>query len=329
MLDISVIIVANRENITKSIKSILKQNFPKDKYELILVSTKNYDESITQGIKYHIFNRNNPAFLRNMGGKLASGKILAFIDDDATAPKDWLKSAYNEFIDSNIAGIGGPNIAPLDVCFEERVSGIILSSSIGGGIKAFSKTTNSFIAIQGDLPLCNFFIRKDIFNSIGGFNPEIGFGGEDTEFIYIARQKGYKFKFVPSVFVYHHRRKFPIAYLKQRSKFRINTGLLFIAFPLMYMSNIKFCLFFTFTTLVLILSLFNPPFFVKMVLLYFILLTIYSVKYVKESLKLFLILPVAFFIHHAVYYIGTLFGVISVLWTYNNVLRIRKFRHNP
>ena len=33
----------------------------------------------------------NPAIKRNVGASLARGSVLAFIDDDALAPDDWLE----------------------------------------------------------------------------------------------------------------------------------------------------------------------------------------------------------------------------------------------
>nr|BFF13601.1 hypothetical protein GCM10025699_49040 [Microbacterium flavescens] len=44
---------------------------------------------------------------RNTGVKLASGDVVAFLDDDATAEPDWLTHLLAPFADPAVAGVGG------------------------------------------------------------------------------------------------------------------------------------------------------------------------------------------------------------------------------
>ncbi|OYT29175.1 MAG: hypothetical protein B6U95_02725, partial [Thermofilum sp. ex4484_82] len=46
---------------------------------------------------YHSEKRLNAGQARNLGVKMSKGEILAFIDSDCIAPKDWLKSILNCF----------------------------------------------------------------------------------------------------------------------------------------------------------------------------------------------------------------------------------------
>lgn len=47
-------------------------------------------------------------------------------------------------------------------------------------------------------------IRKDVYLSVGGYEPRIFMYGEDVELSYRFRQHGYILKYIPSAFVYHY-----------------------------------------------------------------------------------------------------------------------------
>ena len=47
---------------------------------------------------------------RNSGIKIASGNVIAFIDDDGYADKNWLKSLAKHYARRDVAGVGGPVI---------------------------------------------------------------------------------------------------------------------------------------------------------------------------------------------------------------------------
>lgn len=54
---------------------------------------------------------------RNTGAEIASGEVLAFIDDDAAAAADWLEQLIAPYSDPCVAAVGG---APLPVFEEQR-----------------------------------------------------------------------------------------------------------------------------------------------------------------------------------------------------------------
>ena len=55
----------------------------------------------------------SPSIQRNLGAKMATGSLLAFIDADTVASKFWLKSIIETFQDQSIAGVTGP-LFPLE-----------------------------------------------------------------------------------------------------------------------------------------------------------------------------------------------------------------------
>lgn len=67
----------------------------------------------------------------------------------------------------------------------------------------------------------NLFLRTAVFGRIGGFSTDLGprghnlYGGEDTEFVRTALQKGERLQYVPEVLQYHYvdKQRFKLSYL--------------------------------------------------------------------------------------------------------------------
>jgi len=182
----------------------------------------------------------NPALRRNRAAALAQGEILAFLDDDATAPSEWLAGADRLFhAQPELAGLGGPNLAPEEGSAREWLSDVILTTPyLGAGNPTYLAGGPPRPARPGDLHLCNFFVRRECFQQLGGFNEALGYGAEDSEFIYLGRRRhGFRFDFFPELTVTHRRRPFGPAYLGQRFRLRRQNGRLLWVYPDMYAKN--------------------------------------------------------------------------------------------
>lgn len=240
-MDVSVVIAVGREDFSRCIDSLLNQsgNFS---YEVIAVGEPEM-KAPPQNVKWLTIAHKNPALKRNLGAQMASGKILAFIDDDAYAPPDWLPKIL-DVLEANpaYAGIGGPNLAPSDLDDREKLSDAVLSLKVGSGSSSYSASVEEHEARIGEIHLVNFAVRKNFFEELGGFNEALGYGAEDSEFIYLAKRlQRAHFRYTPNIFVYHRRRKFGKDFLRQRFILRRQNGRLLWVRPTMYMSNPLFC----------------------------------------------------------------------------------------
>jgi len=162
--------------IKESIKNILNQSCKS--FEIIVVVDEKKNEKFPKTSILESGNV-NPANKRDLGAKKSKGEILAFIDDDAYPEKNWLKNALENFENKEIAAVGGPSLTPKEDSLMQQIGGKILESKLASGTEDYRCKIGKKRFVD-DYPTFNFFIRKDIFNKVGGFNYKY-WRGEDTK----------------------------------------------------------------------------------------------------------------------------------------------------
>jgi GT2 family glycosyltransferase len=154
---------------------------------------------------------------------VATGEVLAFLDDDAVADPRWLATAV-AWLDAHpeTLAIGGPDPAPPGSPIDELISDTLLATRwIGSGVAAHENRRGIFpITRASDVALVNLLIRRDAFT---GFDEAIGYIGEDTALLEQLLQRG-QVVYHQGVRVFHRRRAFPGPYLRQRWRYRVKTG---------------------------------------------------------------------------------------------------------
>ncbi len=159
---------------------------------------------------------------RNAGVKSAKGDIVAFMDDDAVADRDWLMNLLESYADPNVVGVGG-YVKPLwegsrPRWFPEELDWVVGCSYKGlPRCKAFVRNPIG----------CNMSFRKEVFQRIGYFKSDVGrFGkrllsGEEPELSMriLKRFTDARIVYDPSAVVYHRvsRNRLSFRYLFARS----------------------------------------------------------------------------------------------------------------
>lgn len=267
-------------------------------------------------IKVLVSGNVGPGEKRNLAAKQATGEVLAFLDDDSYPEVDWLTNSAKIFENPKVYALGGPATTPLDAGYSERMSGRVIESAFVGG-----NTTYRYIPkakrMVDDYPSVNLFVRKDAFESVGGFTLDF-WPGEDTKLcLDLVKKYNRKFLYDPSVLVYHHRRGLLLPHLKQISRYGQHRGQFAKIFPETsriptYFAPSFFVIGLVFGPLLCFLIPFLWLFYYWVIFVYLSILFIESAKVAmkEKSIVAFFEFVVAMFMTHVVYGVNFLIGLI-------------------
>lgn len=143
---------------------------------------------------------------RNAGAEAATGEILAFTDDDCEADEGWLAGLAGAFAKGWDAA-GGPNLPPPPRTDAEA----IVTAAPGAPSHVMLDDSEA-----EHLPGCNLSVLRTAYFDIGGFDPQFTTAGDDVDFCWRLRDKGYRLGFAPTAFVWHHRRPSLRGFLRQQ-----------------------------------------------------------------------------------------------------------------
>ncbi|MCW2691162.1 MAG: hypothetical protein JWR37_6052 [Mycobacterium sp.] len=157
---------------------------------------------------------------RNTGVMNSHGEILAFLDDDAVATPNWLRSLCRHFNQAEVVGVGG-GLAPAWPGVRPRWFPREFDWVVGGSYAGMPEVA----APIRNVWTTNMAIRRTAFDAVDGFRPGFGKTGrvsrpEDTELCLRVRRAlpwGY-WMYDPSAEVAHKvpsDRSTPIFFLKR------------------------------------------------------------------------------------------------------------------
>lgn len=186
----------------KTIESLLDQSYPKDCYEIIVVDNNSTDTTRDIVKKYPVvllqeIHRQNSYAARNRGIKHAKGSIIAFIDSDCIADRDWIMRGVECLEVKKVDSVGGAIL----FTFSKKPSVAELTDSLINLDNEYSINKN------GLAKTANLFTYKKNFDDIGLFNTRYTSGG-DGQWTAHARNHGKTIAFCSQSVVYHPARKF-------------------------------------------------------------------------------------------------------------------------
>lgn len=216
---VSVIIPAyNAEKtISMCLRALVEQNFPKEKYEIIVVDdgSKDNTKEILKKIsmKYPIIKmisqkNKGPAAARNTGAKLAKGNILLFTDADCVPEQNWIKEMVKPFENQEVVGVSG-------VYGKNLAKHSVLARLIDAEIK--EKYSKLLKLNQIDfISTYSAAYKKEFFFKVGGFDENFRKpAGEDTDLSFKIMKFG-KLVLNPKARVGHLHRSNLKSYIKQK-----------------------------------------------------------------------------------------------------------------
>lgn len=229
MPSISVIIPTyNRKNfLEKTLVSFLKQSFPKKDYEIVVVDNGcsqaifNLTQKLANKYKKRVIYLKEPVLgltkARHTGAKVAKGKILAYADDDAIYPANYLAEIIKPYKDKKVAAVGTKVVAK----WEKQPPKWIL--------KYFNNYYYSLLDYGREIKKVNFLngvslsIRKELLFKLGGFNPDVvgkrRIGDGESGLMRKIQKTSAKIIYTPRAVVKHiiPLQRISLGYIKKRS----------------------------------------------------------------------------------------------------------------
>ena len=212
---ISVVICTyNRADLlTETLQSVCEQTLSASEYDVLVVDNQSTDETATvshtfaaryPNVRYCLEPQQGISHARNRGWREARGEYVAYIDDDCCqVPAEWLTIAQELIERLSPTVFGGPYFALYKTrkprWYKDRY----------GSYEPYAQAQR----LERADGLCsgNLFLRRDLFEQIGGFNSKLGpvgekLGyGEETELlnrIHLMMPQAVMY-YEPKLYLYH------------------------------------------------------------------------------------------------------------------------------
>ncbi len=329
---VSVIIPCRNEEkfISRCLDSIIKQDFPREKLEVLVVDgisedrTREIIKDYSQKFSFIKF-LSNPKkftpFAMNIGIKNSQGEIIMKMDAHATYQTDYISKSVKYLRDFKADGVGGILVAlPRKNTFIAKAIALVLSNKFG--------SANSFKA-GAEKPKWTDAVafgcfKKEVFEKIGPYDEKM-IRSQDMELNLRLKKAGGKILLVPGIIAYYY----PQAKLKDFFRHNFIDGL-WVTYPLRFGKMVfssRHLIPFLFVLSLIgfgAFSFFSPSFFWLFIftfILYFLINFYYSIKILanENNIRFLFLLSVAFAARHFGYGLGSIFGLIKIFLPKNYV----------
>jgi len=189
----------SESTITRCVKSLTSQSYPKNKFEIIVVDDSSNDNSVdlarrAGADKVIVIPPSTTGYARNKGVEKAQGKILAFLDSDCEAKEGWLKTIEKNVESEEKSAFTGP-----------------IENGQKDSLVSWAEYFSSFCGYDVNrnrsktriLPGCNNAMSKDSYMLAGGFRNDIT-SHDDVFFGEQLRRVGINKYFIPEMKIQHN-----------------------------------------------------------------------------------------------------------------------------
>ncbi|MDZ7377365.1 MAG: glycosyltransferase, partial [candidate division KSB1 bacterium] len=267
MATISIIVAMKNEgtNVRSCLEALIRQNYAKDKMEIVVVDDGSTDEtpqlleayrSQCPGLKVIRHQSSVETFggkksALSTGIKASEGEILLFTDADCVPPADWAAKTAAHFAPGVGLVVGfSPLYDPKDtligklLLIDSLVNGIVAAGSIGLGTAATCTGRN-------------LAYRRQVYDQVNGFNDIMtSISGDDDLFLHLVLQKtNWQIRFAreKSTIVPSYQSKNIVGLFHQKKR-HLSAGKYYplklkLAYFVFHLSNLSLFLFFLIATL--------------------------------------------------------------------------------
>lgn len=324
---VSVIIPCRNEEkyIEKCLSSLLKQDYPKEQLEILVIDGMSRDK--TRKIikkkfrKYPLIKLlENPQrftpFGLNIGIKEAKGKVIVRMDAHAKYANDYISRCIDCLRKNKVDNVGGAmKTLPGSNTLIAKAIALCLSHPFGAGNSYFRIGSKEPQLVDTVFGGCYW---KEVFKKVGLYNEKM-IRSQDMEFNLRLKEAGGKILLVPDIISYYYSQPTLIGFLIHN----ISDGI-WVTYPLKF--GIQAFSWRHLTPLVFLVSLVSF-FFLSSIsgffsFLFSLIITLYVLTNLFFSLKIskrernfgyLFLLPIVFLVRHLGYGLGSIFGLIKLL----------------
>ncbi len=323
---VSIIIPCRNEEefIRDCLDSILKQDYPKERMEILVADGMSQDRTrqiIDDSFSAYPFikvldnfERITPAAF-NVGIRDAKGEIILIMGAHSTYQNDYISKCVHNLMKADADNVGGIcKILPRNDGLQARSIAYAMCSAFGMGNSYFRVGSNKNRYVDTVFGGC---YRKQLFDKIGLFDVDL-IRGQDTEFNTRIINNGGKILLVPEIVSYYSARDTLLNLWKMQWQYGHFKPLVIKKVGQLFtIRQVVAPLFVAVLAFSLILSPFSKVFlclFFSVLVLYIIANLAFSFKIAsKESLKCFPIMPIVFAVIHFAWGIAFLKGIWDFL----------------
>lgn len=188
----------------RCLKALVALDYPRDCFEVIVVDDggKTPLAGILAEFEDQIYVRcltqpnQGPAVARNNGAKMASGRFLAFTDDDCAPTSTWLRQLATQLVAEPHKMVGGYTRNAL----HRNPFSITSQLLVDFLYHYYNQTESRALFFTSN----NFAIAADLFWQVGGFDETMPLAaGEDRELCDRWLDYGFEMVYLPRAIVFH------------------------------------------------------------------------------------------------------------------------------
>jgi len=309
--------------IEECLNSIIKNDYPKDKMEVLIIDGKSEDDTrkiVDKFSEKYPFIKilDNPnkftSFAFNIGINESKGDIIIIMGVHATYPKEYISKCVEHLEESGADNVGGiiKTIPKNDSVIAKSIA-FCLSHPFGVGSAFFRMDMSRPREVDTVFGGC---YKKEIFNKVGLFNEKLK-RSQDIELNSRIRKEGGKIMLFPDIVSYYYPQTSLTGFLKHNftdgiwSTYPLKFDIKIFSFrhliPLIFVSFLLIS-----SLLGLVFSFFSFLFyFVFSLYLLAIIVFSFSISKREKDWDYLFVMPIVFLIRHFGYGLGSLWGLIK------------------
>lgn len=208
--------INNADQLDVVLEALSRQTYPH--FEVVCVDSKSHDHTRkvieAWDARWIDDDSRNRADACNHGLRVIDCDVVLFTDDDTIPPDDWVERLIRWFDRPEVAGVGGPNVAPDEDPWLGRLADVAIHAKwVTAGTRYGRVTPGELSPIEHN-PGCNAGYLKSALDEVGGFEDGC-IGAEDVVLDLKLERANHQLWYDPTAIMPHRRRSNPRPYMRQ------------------------------------------------------------------------------------------------------------------